>query len=341
MAVTDVPPAATPTGDGDDALFELWDRLARPFDVVRTVAALVGLSPPVVSQLVGQALATSPEARRLVATMPQTVRGLATSMQTQVERCKGELRGPVLWSETLSARASSFGDPDLYVCQTPSRAYDIDENRVLRAALVTVRNAARLATESAVDRGAADPLLREARRLGNEAAKYVEHPSLQSVSRERPNARAIKKTRSGKNRKTYQPALDMLDRAANPLRPEQVLALCDRRTRAQHRVLMGLVHRLEGTGNRLPDFRVERGALYSGPVQYYHGRVLGDATHLSGIVLGSLLIDVPDHITDPDRSRAEERMRARATGRETMVVMEEADIDAALRRAIELVQSPA
>ncbi len=33
----------------------------------------------------------------------------------------------------MSARASSFGDEGLFVCATPSRAYDVDENQVLVA----------------------------------------------------------------------------------------------------------------------------------------------------------------------------------------------------------------
>ena len=41
---------------------------------------------------------------------------LATAITDAHERCRGELRGPVLWSETLSARASTFGDENLYVC---------------------------------------------------------------------------------------------------------------------------------------------------------------------------------------------------------------------------------
>ena len=98
----------------------------------------MGLTPIATSQFVGSATARSPEAERLLATMPSTVRALATSMQTRNERCIGELRGPVLWSETMSARASSFGDEGLFVCATPSRAYDVDENEVLVAALHTI-----------------------------------------------------------------------------------------------------------------------------------------------------------------------------------------------------------
>ena len=89
--------------EGYDSFLDLWARLIRPFDVIRTVSAITGLSNSVVSQLVGVAVAGSTEANRLLDELPRSIRSLATSMTTQNERCKGELRGPVLWSETMSA----------------------------------------------------------------------------------------------------------------------------------------------------------------------------------------------------------------------------------------------
>jgi hypothetical protein len=338
MTVVDEP-LAIPDGFGQDPFLEIWNRLSRPFDVVRTVSALAGLPANEIAQMVGASVATSAEAEALLDAMPKTVRSLATSLQTQTERCLGNLRGPVLWSETMSARASSFGDEGLFVCKTPSRAYDIDENRVLVAALVSIRDSAFVA-EHNNERALDDPLLRAARRNGNEANRFIEHPSLTRVTRERPNARAIKRTRSGKHRKSYQPALDMLERTSLPLDSSDVRALCDERTAAQHRVLVGLIERLERHGGtRLPPFRVERGALFSGPVQYYHGRRLGDRTRLSGIVVGQLLVDVPDRLHDPSRRRAEARLKARAGARRSVVVLTEDDIDRAVEIAIQLATS--
>jgi hypothetical protein len=329
---------ATPPAEGAsaDPFLQIWNRLSRPFDVVRTVSALLGLPANEIAQMVGALVATSPEADALLEAMPRTVRSLATSLQTQAERCIGHIRGPVLWSETMSARASSFGDEGLFVCKTPSRAYDIDENRVLVAALLSIRDSA-FTAEHNNERALDDPLLRAARRNGNDANRFVEHPSLARVTRERPTARAVKRTRSGKHRKAYHPALEMLERFANPLEANDVRALCDERTRAQHRVLVGVIERLERHGaTRLPPFRVERGALFTGPVQYYHGRRLGERARLSGIVVGQLLVDVPDRLHDPSRRRAEARLAARAGSRRAMVVLNEEDIDRAVEQAIEL-----
>lgn len=332
----------TSPGDSDEAVFgELWERLARPFDVVHTVSAITGLSTVAVSHLVGLIVASSPEASALLTTMPRTVRSLATSVQTQSERCIGQLRGPVLWSETMSARASSFGDPDLFVCSTPTRAYDIPENQVLVAALAEVERAGAAAGDRAHNTVGVDPLvsaasLQSAQHARIEAGRFLEHPSLRDVSRGRPTRRAITRTRSGKHRGTYAPALAILAKANDPLDDADVRGWCDERTLAQIRAMVGLMRQLENLGGKLPAIRVEKGALYSGPVQYYHPPSDTTREVLSGIVIGQLLVDVPYDLADTDRDHAEELLRSRSGRRNTMVIMETGDIERAVDRAIEL-----
>ena len=324
-------------GDPDYHPFtDLWSRLAQPFDAVGTLAGILGLTQPVVAQLVGTILATSPEADQLLDQFPHTVRSLATSMETATERCYGSLRGPVLWSETNSARSATAGNPNLFVCMTPSRAYDIDENRVLVHALTLVREAGRSAIESIPGRTYDDPLLRAAKRNYQDATRFVEHPSLASVERGRPKPRAFKKTRSSRSKKAYAPSIALIERAAVPVSLDDVRPYLDRRTTAQHRVLMNVVHRMERNGARLPDFQVERGTLLTGPLQYSHPRALGHRNRLSGILIGQLLIDVPDRLGERDRSRAAAALEARAGGRPSMVIMDDGDIEAALRKAITL-----
>jgi hypothetical protein len=97
------------------------------------------------------------------------------------------------------------------------------------------------------------------------------------------------------------------------------------------------VNRLElSQGRRLPDFRVEHGALIAGPVEYHAAKFLGDRSSTSGIRVGELLIDVPDRLHDPNRRRATDLLRARAEGRQAMLVMDERDIDRAVELAIDL-----
>lgn len=327
--------ATPPVVDGRDALDRIWERLARPFNTPETIEALFGLPQKVVRQYSGTLTATSDEAVALLDEMPRTIRSLATSMEANAVRCRGELRGPVMWSETMSARASSNGDEDIFVCAAPARAYDITENRVLVAALNAVLEAAHdaeLVSQDAYD----DAVLRWARRMGDRSRSFLNHPSLRSVTRERPSGRSIKRTRSGKAHKAYQPALDMLSRTDEPLGPDNLVGFIDQRTRAQHAVLMALIDRLEDGGSRLPEFRAEKGALYAGPLQYHHPRKRASTTRVSGILLGNLLIDVPDRIREVNRQRAESDLQLRAHGRHSFVIMEANDVARAFSHAVDL-----
>src|SRR5688572_17819644 len=128
---------------GPDATIELWYRLARPFDAVSAVEALTALYPTTARQLVGMCLATSREADALLDRMHEIVRSLSIATTTVPVRHEGEVRGPILWSETVAARSASPGAGNVFVCASPVKAYDTDQNRVLRFALSRVRDAAR------------------------------------------------------------------------------------------------------------------------------------------------------------------------------------------------------
>lgn len=315
------------------ATHDLWDLLLRPFNVVEAVDSVLGLSPNVVRQLSGAMLATCPEAEALLDTVPQTIRSLSIAMTNQPEECRGELRGPVLWSETLSCRSSSPGRNDVYVCAAPSRAYDIPENRVLVAALVAVRDAGR-SVDTISARSYDDDTLRRARHNGVRASRYLEHRALSSVARKRPDTRELRRARSGNRRSTYTEALAMLGRAADPLEADDILPFCDRRTRAQHAVLVSLVRALRRRGLPVEPFRAVAGTLHSGLLRYHHPRRRGDRSRPSGILVGRVLVDVPERVRDRNRERAEHALAARAAGRPTVVVMDPSDVERAIDLAL-------
>ena len=194
--------------------------------------------------------------------MHSTVRSLATSLQAHNERCIGELRGPVMWSETMSARASSFGDRDLFICATPSGPTTSTRTGCWSPPSPIVRDAGRDATDRATG-PLEDPVLRLARKVGSGAGRWLDHPSLSPISLVRPNPRSLRRTRSGKHRRTYQPALDVLDRVADPIGADEAFRWCRPIVHQRHRLLMGIVDRLEQDGRRqVPAFRAERGRCW-------------------------------------------------------------------------------
>jgi len=260
-------------------------RMARPYDAARVAAILLGLPQRAARQLVGAVLATSNEAEDLLEHMPHIVRSMAIATTDRAERCYGELRGPVLWSETMSARSASAGDPGLFVCSTTTKAYDTDENRVLKAALATIERAGHDATHGLDLHG--DDVLRRARHNEQRARHLLEHRTLSSVPITRISGRALQRTRAGSRRTTYRPALDVLARAREPVHALHLQSYAPRATRADHDLLAEAIVALDArTASPVP-MRTSRGGLVAGPIRY---------EHLGGVTIGGTLITEADQI---------------------------------------------
>lgn len=284
--------------DGTEAVLA---RLGQPYDAVKVVSALHGLPARLARQLVGSAVATSEEAERLLDAMPRIVRSMAIATTDRPQRCYGELRGPVLWSETMSARSASAGDPGLYVCATTTKAYDTAENRVLKAALAAIREAgaeADAASASGLSPARADQA-RRARHNGQRAAHLVEHRTLADVPVTRITGRVLRRTRGGSRRGTYQPAVAMVLRASSPLRAADLSEVGSAGTDVQIRLLAEALDELERRHGRVA-LRSSHGQLVAGPVTY---------DHLGGVTVG----DVP--VTSIEEVRAAlARAEAASTG---------------------------
>src|SRR5437660_11879693 len=283
----------------NDATVELWQRLVRPFDAAAAVEALTGLHATTARQVVGIGLATSPEADLLLDQMHETVRSLAIATTDSPARCEGEIRGPVLWSETMAARASSPGAGNVFICSSPVKAYDTAENRVLRYALTRVRDAARDASTPG-NAQAEDEMVRRARFNGTRAIRSLEHRTLAAVGTARPDGRALQKARIGNRARTYRPAISLLEFASEPVDAETVAEYCDDHTRRQHGLLLALADRL-----KIGPFRVRDQWLSNKGLRYIHRHRAGD-DGMYGVLLRNLLLDVPDPANGVDAARAEQ-----------------------------------
>lgn len=295
------------------------------------LAALCGFPVAATRQLIGAVVSTSDEAEDLLDAMPRTVRALSVATAVSARRCYGEIRGPVMWSETMAARSASAGDPGLFVCALPQRAYDTLENRVLVAALSAVRSAAHDA-EHSVETGNDLGLVRRARRNGTEAMRWLDHRALIEVPREKPSGRAVRRARAGSRRQVYRPALDLLERARRPVGAGHVLLYADRRALADHRLLADVLTALEDRGVQCGQLFAEHGRLACGPVRYHRARV-GRRPADDGVTVGDVIIDSPDVDGATAATRAAADLAARAGGRPHVLVTGAGDIDRALAMA--------
>lgn len=231
----------------------------------------------------------------------------------------------------MSARASSFGDADLFICTTPQRDYDTAENRVLVQALLRLADGAK-----AIDRMGPqhDEEVLRARTNARTARLFLDHPALVRVSRDRVTSRTLKRVRGSKSGPRYQPAMDVLERTAEPLGAHDLLPYRDRRTGMQHEVLLAVLEELERRGMRIPPLRVEGGALLAGPVTYVHPRRLGARDRLHGILVGDVLIDVPERVRDVVPEQEQSMLERRAHGRLAAVVTDRSQVPAAIDLAV-------
>ena len=197
--------------------------------------------------------------------MPTIVRSMAIATTDRAERCVGEIRGPVLWGETMSARSASAGDPGLFVCATTTKAYDTDENRVLKAALAVVHRAGRHAEHrhGGLHRraGEAGPAQRPARR----AAARAPDPR---PGAGRPPDRPDAPPHPGRQPPPHLPTRPWRCSAgpASRCRPTHLDAFADERTRAQHDLLAATLQHLEDVTGTSPVLRSDHGGLSAGPL---------------------------------------------------------------------------
>jgi hypothetical protein len=259
-----------------------------------------------VRALAGYLHATSPEVVALLVHMPMVLRSLGVATTNRPERCHGEIRGPVQWSETMSTRGATAGASDLYICTTTARAYDTPENRILVAALRSIVDA-----ERAIERasGASRPgpsgpdLARHARRNSSLAVRYLDHRALSGVQRQRPTPKAVARVRAGKRARTYLPALAVLERGVESLGPMVIDGLTDAHTLAEHATLADLLDGLERRGHRI-SLRAHRGMLAGGPVTYVH-RNHPLRPSEPGIRVGDLVLESNAAPADIDRTCAQ------------------------------------
>jgi hypothetical protein len=259
-----------------EATERLWRRRALGAPALPYASALIGIDQHELRSAVALSLAVSDEARELLDGMELRVRTLTTGVHTDAERCVNSVRGPVLWAETITARANALGNDDVFVCQTSTRSFDTVENRVLVDALETLAGAAR-----ALDTGAGSKLdpdsVARVREVAAEAASWRQHPRLAGVrgGRLRPRDRA--RLRGGHRLARLAAVMAVRERARDPFVAEDVGGLADDATRRYHDFAEGLVAEMQRRHLVPGVLSCSDGGLWSGALAWRHPAVDGGA----------------------------------------------------------------
>jgi hypothetical protein len=315
------------------ALELIWQRMSRPFNLVQAVPALTGIHPGEVADLVTLHLAISEEADALLETVPKMTRNLASTTSSELERCIGNMRGPVMWAETLTARANTFGADDVFVCAAPKRDHNTSENRTLISALELIARANRAINSTSAEIFDAEG---QARIVANATAarRLLRSRELAGIRSARVNNREVHKVASGRRSRQYATALDMLQRRAEPLRGGELHALCDAQTIGQHHALVLVMASLQRRGLAVPQFRCESGELVAGRLRYRNWHNATESGN-HGVLLDQVLVDSPADASPEAHGQALASLEARAGARQFCLVATPADAEIAVDLALE------
>ncbi len=249
---------------------ELWRRRSPRSPALPSAAALTGIDVATLADATAIALAASDEATALLDGMELRLRTLPTTVSTSAERCVSSVRGPIMWAETITARANALGNDDVFVCMTTGRSFDTIENRLLVEALESIAAASKALRGPTGDR--VDPA--DAGRIdavAQEAAKWRREDRLADVQPRRLTGRSAARLRGGHRRAKMEPVLAVRRRAREPFRPDDVLGLTDVWTRSLHRTVVRVMDALE-----LPrTLTLSDGGLWSRTMSFRHPAVAG------------------------------------------------------------------
>lgn len=290
-------------------------------DVPHEVALplLCGVHPERTEDLALLALAFCREAAEFVDWITRTGRNLTHQTTVTTERCVGHIRGPIQWSETITAWSSGLGVNDVFVCGSLRRDFDTAENRLVKWLLSQLKRAC------AVDLGE-HPLFDQPERrdhlraMSGYVADALAIPHLRTVPAQRPSARDLRKTTTGRHAKDYHPALVLMQRYRTPFTAELVESLCDAETRAQHRTVTLLLGAVKSAGHSIALLTPRSGALQTGLVRYRHQDSVPSATSPSLTYAGLTIHTRPSEsdgvvvANERDAGRVVEWAISRATG---------------------------
>ena len=284
-------PTAPPVSPSE----RLWRLLAHPIVAVEALEAVVGLTTNEAAGLLGARVATSELASTYLRKVPSLLRSGSITTVTEAETCYNEVRGPIQWSETLSARAASGSGALVFVCTSTRRGYDTPSNRALKEALAILREAAE-AVGPTTALALSPELQSQIRRVRSQAVQYSYHRILQDVSNQRMAPRDLRKLSASRRSSSAEDSLELIRFATDPLPASAVARLVDSETEAGHRLFLAVVAGLAEMGENVLPVRVAEGAVVAGPATYRHHR----ARH-SGIRVGRTRVVLSENdITEMD-----------------------------------------
>lgn len=221
------------------------------------------------------ATARSRPAGRLLARTPELMRNLSHQTTVKTERCVGHVRGPIQWSETITAWGSGVGVNDVFICGTPRRDFDVPENRLIVWLLKRLVSAGRRTAGDAANWFDPEDIER-VRLQGRSAQKLLSHPSLRGISARKLDGREWRLVRKSRHLDTYGPAIKLAERVAKPFGATEARAIASAATQEHHRVMLMLLDAVKARGHAVPQLTIRGDFMVSGHLRYRNPYIMVD-----------------------------------------------------------------
>lgn len=293
------------------ATAELWRRRDRRVPVIPAAAALTGADRASLQGAARVSFAASTEVEGLLASMADRVRSLPMALREELERCVHSVRGPVVWSETLTARANALGDEDVFVCRTVRRGFDGPENRLLVWLLGEVARAGR-AVRGPIGEVMSAGDCRRVEEIAMAARRWRHHDRLVQVKGVKPAERELARSRHGRHARMLVELFEVRARWLQPFDGSDVEGLTDTGAAPRHLEALTLFDRVlasEGSQRLEGSVTFADGALRCGPASFRHPKAQGEAPPWLGWEgepvddVGALLQQVPSDQRRAGRQR--------------------------------------
>ena len=251
----------------------VWSRRVPGSDSALCISALLGLPGDQAEDIVSVTVAGSDSAWDFLVQLDQSLSSMKVSSEHVPQRCVNSVRGSVLWSETITARASALGNEEIFVCSVPSRSYDTPANRWLAATVLSLS-----AAESALLRLSPDIIeamsanSEHIARVADLASRRRSDKRLAGVRAEHPTVR--ERWRLQRNRRSSQltSLLTLEEFARDPFaEPSKLLdGLTDSTTAQYHSELLRLVREEESETGESQELRYTGTGIELGRWRFLH-----------------------------------------------------------------------
>ena len=285
----------------------LWESFDDVVSQRSRIMPLFGVPDRLADDFMALAVLRSGAARAFFDGLDDTINGASHATTIRSERCVGNVRGAIQWSETITAWSNGIGVNDVFVCSVSVRDYDVSENRLVVWLLSTLADGVRTA-DPQVRNWFGGGAIAEINLRNDMALAYLDHRRLRDVARRRPSARDIRSARMSRQRRSYRTAVDLYEGMHSPLADHEVHGLSSSDTTEHHRVFGLLMDAMAALGLAVPLLRTTADMVTCGPIRYRQPDTDVDrrATRERGLFVGDIRIATAvddDRVWDDDRQR--------------------------------------